>query len=143
MGGNMLEVTDEVPGSSELIRWFGYWPSFHDAEVLELQLHRTGHSTIRIHTFEATSNVNGQGFFICTKHVIVDFLLEGLKNLHLDYFNGQNVISGLDLKQTTDGYELTLEGCHGVEGTLTADRIRVEIEPGLPTDSQYRDLAQP
>jgi hypothetical protein len=70
-------------------------------------------------------------------------LLEGLKNLHLDYFNGQNVISGLDLKQTTEGYELTLEGCHGVEGTLTADRIRIEIEPGLPTDSQYRGLAQP
>lgn len=40
----MLEVTDEVPVSSELIRWFGYWPSFHDAEVLEIELRRTGHS---------------------------------------------------------------------------------------------------
>jgi hypothetical protein len=83
------------------------------------------------------------GFGVFTEDVIVGFVLEGLKNLNLDYFNGQNVISGLDLKQTTDGYELTLEGCHGVEGTLTTDRIRIEIETGLPTDSQYRDLAQP
>jgi hypothetical protein len=66
-----------------------------------------------------------------------------LKNLHLDYFNGQNVIFGLDLKQTREGYELTLEGCHGVEGTLTADRVRIEIEPGLPADSHYREPAQP
>ena len=95
------------------------------------------------HTFETTRDVNSQGFFICTKHVIVSFVLEGLKNLHLDYFNGQNVISGLDLKQTTEGYELTLEGCHGVEGTLTADRIHIELEPGPPTDSQYKELAQP
>jgi hypothetical protein len=138
-----MQVTDEVPGSSELISWFGYWPSFHDAEVLELQLHRTGHSRVRIHTFETTNEVNSQGFFICTKHVIVGFVLEGLRNLHLDYFNGQNVISGLDLKQTPEGYELALEGFHGVEGMLTADRIRIEIEPGLPTDSQYRELAQP
>ena len=139
----MLEVTDEVPGASELTRWFGYWPSFHDAELLDVELHRTGHSTVRIHTFEMSSEVNSRGSFIYTKHVIVGFILEGLRNLRLNDFNGQNVISGLDLKQTADGYELTLEGCHGVEGTLTADRIHIDIEPGLPPDSQFRELAQP
>lgn len=45
------------------------------------------------------------------------------------------------MKQTPEGYELSLEGCHGAEGTLTADRIRIEIKPGLPTDSQYGELA--
>jgi hypothetical protein len=139
----MLEVTDEIPGTSELIRWFGYWPSFHDAEVLAVELHRTGYSKVRIHAFEATSDVNRQGYFICTKHVVVGFVFEGLKNLHLEYFNGQNIISGLDLKQTPEGFELTLDGCHGVERTLTADRISIEIEPGLPTDSQYLELARP
>jgi hypothetical protein len=140
-GGNMLDVTDKVPGASELTKWFGYWPSFHDAEVLDIELHRTGHSTVRIHTFETSSETNSQGFFICTKHVIVGFILEGLKDLHLNDFNGQNVITGLDLKQIGEGYELTLEGCHGVDGTLTADRIHIDIEPGLPPDSQYRLLA--
>ena len=138
----MLEVTDEVPGASELTRWFGYWPSFHDAEVLDLELHRAGYSTVRIHTFEMTSEIDTQGFFIFTKHVIVEFILEGVKNLHLDDFNAQNVISGLDLKQTAEGFELVLEGCYGVEGTITADRIRIQIQPGPPIDSQYRNLAQ-
>ena len=137
----MLEVTDEIPGTLELVTWFGYWPSFHDAEVLDLEFHRTGGSTVRIHTFEMTDQVDSQGFFICTKHVIVSFVLEGVTTLHLDDFNGQNVISGLLLKQTADGYELVLEGCHGVEGTITADRIRLGLQPGIPADSQYLKLA--
>jgi hypothetical protein len=36
----MLEIIDEVPGTAEFIKWFGYWPSFHDAEVLDLKLCR-------------------------------------------------------------------------------------------------------
>ena len=84
----MLEVNDEVLGTSALVGWFGYWPSFHDAEVLDLELHRSGSSTIRIHTFEATNQVNSQGFFVCAKHIIVSFVVEGVTDLHLDYFNG-------------------------------------------------------
>jgi hypothetical protein len=128
----MLEVTDEVPGASELIAWFGCWPSFHDAEVLDVTLHRLGKSTIRIHTFEMTSQVDSHGYFVLDKHVIVSFVLERITNLHLADFNQQNVIFGLILKQTTQGYEITLEGCYGIEGTITADRVAIEFQPGLP-----------
>jgi len=62
-------------------------------------------------------------------------------NLHLDYFNAQNVISGLLLKQTAGGYELALDGCYGIEGTITADRNHLELQPGLPPDSRYLKLA--
>lgn len=138
----MLEVIDEVPGSSELIKWLGHWPSFHDAEVLDVELHRTGSSTIRVHAFEMTNKVDSRGFFVCDKHVVVSFFLEEIKNLALNYFNGQNVIFGLILKQTADGYELTLDGCHGVEGTVTANRVRIKFEPGIPADSQYLKLGE-
>ncbi len=32
----MLEVTDELPGTPELIAWFGYWPSFHERRKFRL-----------------------------------------------------------------------------------------------------------
>jgi len=137
----MLEVTDEVPGTRELIEWFGYWPSFHDAEVLDLNLVRTGRSTVRIHTFEMTDQVNSQGFFACAKHVIVTFVFDGVTGLHLNDFNAQNVIDGLQLRQTAEGYELALEPCHGLEGTITANHVHLELEPGIPPDSQYLKLA--
>jgi hypothetical protein len=136
----MLEVTDEVPGTAELIKWFGYWPSFHDAEVLGLNLNRSGRSSVRVHTFEITNQVDSKRFFICTKHVVVSFVFDGITGLQLNGFNGQNVISGLLLRQTGEGYELTLEPCHGLEGTITATRVHVELEPGIPSGSQYLEL---
>jgi hypothetical protein len=29
---------DSIAGAQELYDWFGYWPGFHDAEVLKLRL---------------------------------------------------------------------------------------------------------
>ena len=137
----MLEITDEAPGIVEFIEWFGVWPSFHDAEVLDLKLCRTGVSAIRVHTFEGTNAVNSQGFYVCIKHVAVSFIFERVTDLHLHTFNAQNVISGLHLRQTNEGYEMTLEPCHGLEGTITGDNIRVTFEPGIPCDSQYASMA--
>ncbi len=140
-GEDMLEVIDEVPGTSELVKWFGYWPSFHDAEVLDFKLRRTGSSAVRVHTWEITNQVNGKGYFIRTKHVIVSFVFDGVTDLHLEGFNGQNVIGGLHLRQTDAGYELRLEPCFGVEGTVAASHVHVEFELGIPSDSQ--DLKSP
>jgi hypothetical protein len=137
----VLEVIDKVPGTAEFIKWFGYWPSFHDAEVLDLKLCRSGPSTIRVHSFETTDLVNSQGFFVCTKHVVVSFVFEHVTNLNLDCFNAQNVIGELHLRQSSDGYQLTLEPCHGIDGTITGDSIRVSFNPGIPEDSQYAKLA--
>jgi hypothetical protein len=137
----MLEVADEAPGTAEFIKWFGYWPSFHDAEVLDLKLCRSGPSTVRIHAFEMTDRVNTQGLFVCVKHVVVSFIFDHVTNLDLNYFNAQNVISELHLRQTSDGYQLTLEPCHGLDGTITGDSVRVSFESGIPEDSQYAKLA--
>lgn len=53
----MLQVASEVPGAAELIAWFGYWPSFHDAEVFEL-VQQSDSSRVRLHTWEMTDQVN-------------------------------------------------------------------------------------
>lgn len=127
-----------IDGVESLISWFGYWPSFHDAEVLTIELARSGTSAIRVHAFEMTHAVNQQGFFVSTKHIVVKFLFEKIGNVHLDGFNGQNVISSLSLLQCEGGYRLSLGPCYGVEGSLTAASIRIELDPGIPDDSIYR-----
>jgi hypothetical protein len=87
-----------------------------------------------------TDQVNEQGSFTCVKHVVVTFILEQVTNLHLDDFSSQNVISGLLLRHTDNGYELTLEPCYGLAGTITADRLEIELRPGIPEVSQYEKL---
>jgi hypothetical protein len=128
------DFNEAVPGVPELIAWFGYWPSFHDAEVLELSLLSTGSSTLRLRTWELTNEVNEEGYFRCVKHVIVSFILEKVTAIHLDGFKPQSIISELLFKQTAEGYELTLEGCYGVEGTITAELVRIEFRPELAAD---------
>jgi hypothetical protein len=73
----MQELAPErVPGASDLMSWFGYWPSFHDAEVFSIHLNRSGESTVAIQTWHRTDEVDERGRFMATKHVLVTFVLE-------------------------------------------------------------------
>ena len=123
---------EQIPGSADLISWFGLWPSFHDAEVLSIHLNRQGESKVVVHTWQKTDEVDGRGHFVLTKHVVVTFLLESTLSVKLEDFNHQNVISGLSLDATASGYRLILHPCFGAEGMLEAERVRIKIQPGVP-----------
>jgi hypothetical protein len=68
----------DVPGASDLFAWFGYWPTFHDGEVLSLHLDRAGVSHLRVHTWERTNDLDSLRSYVVRKHVIVTFFLEGI-----------------------------------------------------------------
>ena len=129
----------EVPGATELFEWFGFWPSFHDAEVLSISLTRTGASIVRVHTFETTDKVDAKGYFVSQKHVVVSFLLEDVSTCDLAWFNNQNALFGMTLTRVDDGFELNMRAAYGVSGSITARSIRVEIAPGIPDASQYKE----
>jgi hypothetical protein len=124
----------ELEGASALLKWFGEWPSFHDAEVLSVVLDRRGNSCVRIRTWETTKEIDSNGFLRMTKHVVVSFFLDDLNDVELAGFSSQNVISGLSVTRSNEGLQLVLYPCYGVAGTFTCGAIRVEIEPGKPTD---------
>lgn len=133
------EIAARVPGAHGLVEWFGRWPSFHDAEVVSIELNRTGASRVKVHAFSMTSEVDSKGHYVTEKHVLISFLLHDVSNVDLCCFNHQNVISGLDLQKTADGYDLILEPCYGVEGHIVAAQIAIEFEPGIPEQSVYAE----
>src|SRR5262245_49024564 len=96
----------DIPGAHELGSWFGSWPSFHDAEILELRLNRSTESIIRIHTWAMTDELDAKGFYVSDRHVVVTFILNGITSLSLTGFNNQNVIAGLDLYRQGAKYML-------------------------------------
>jgi hypothetical protein len=53
--------------------------------------------------------VNAEGQYVCRKHVVVSFFLNGIRELELTGFNDQNVLSGLELASVEQGYELPLK----------------------------------
>ena len=127
----------EVSGASELFDWFGYWPDFHDSEVLSIHLNRSGTSIVRVHTFETTERVDESGFFVTQKHVIASFLFEDILDCDLKWFNNQNALLGMRLVREDDGFDLRMQAAHGVEGSVNARSVRIELTPGIPNGSQY------
>ncbi len=133
------EWLDEVPGASELFDWFGYWPDFHDSEVLSIHLDRSGTSSVRVHAFDTTDKVDEKGYFVAQKHVIVSFLLENVLTCDLKWFDTQNAVFEIALVRTEDGFDLCLEYSHGVCGTITAGNVRIEMESGTPAAASINE----
>lgn len=121
-----------VQGAAELHDWFGYWPVFHDAEIVSLHLNRKGNSFVRVHTWEMTKEVDQNGYYVLAKHIVVEFILENISGLNLNGFNQQNVVFGIDLEKTDSGFRLTLQGCYGMEGSIDAERVFLRLVPGKP-----------
>ncbi|AHE55012.1 Imm50 family immunity protein [Sphingomonas sanxanigenens] len=119
-----------IPGWASLVEWFGCSPNFHDAEVLFLDLRRAPYSsTIRIHAWRTTSEVDEAGYFILDRHALVTFTIDGIQSLRLEDWNHQNVLAALWIERTGDEHALHLAGTYGMDGEIAATAISVAIEP--------------
>lgn len=127
-------VLGEVQGGSDLLAWFGgRVPSFHDAEILSLELDRAGAACrFRVHAFEITGVVDQAGHFVLARHAVVSFELGGVTDLELTGFNHQNVLGGLRIGREADGYRVELAPCWGLSGFLVARTVQIAVSPGAP-----------
>jgi hypothetical protein len=116
----------ELPGAEKVVDWFGAWPSFHDAEILSLSLHRSGPSLLRIYPY------------FPAKPATVEFILEDVTDLALLDFSEQNVIFDLKVERAESQNEtplrLVLFPCFGLAGNIDAKSIRVDVTPGTSPD---------
>jgi hypothetical protein len=148
MTGNNSSIYEAIPGGTELVRWFGQVPTFHDAEILSLHLRRRGQSALRLHGWIGTDAAGPDGYRVLDRHAIVTFTLTEMMDLQLDGFSIQNVISGLILRRAPDrperrGYlaldplpqdiEIELEPCYGLDGRIRARAVSITFEPGKPS----------
>jgi immunity protein 50 of polymorphic toxin system len=130
--------TPDIPGSDDVVRWFGYWPKFHDAEVVSITLNRSAGSTVEIYAFERASEVDTGGHYILSKHAVITFILEGflmndegITNTRIDFFNHQNVLSSVSIEKISGGYILVLDGIFGVDGSISCKMLSVKVSPGV------------
>ncbi|MEO6333602.1 MAG: Imm50 family immunity protein [Pyrinomonadaceae bacterium] len=119
---------------------FGYFPSFHDAEVLQVVLNRGSTKVLptleaQIHVFEMTSEVK-DGSYVLTHHTLVTFQFLEIDGLTLSGFNHHNVLAGLFIKDISDHqlewlkYEVKFDGIHGLDCRFRCRSIKiVGVEP--------------
>lgn len=96
------------------MRHFGYWPDFHDWEVLELRLRRDEPSHI---VLQRPGNTR--------EAVIVE--LRNVLDVELTDFSAQNVVGAVSFEEKDGGWRMTLWPIYGINGYIDAAAVTISI----------------
>jgi hypothetical protein len=108
--------------------YFGLWPSFHDAEVLRVELSRaTSIPTLALdlYAFQMLPEVDEAGFYKIRNRCIVSFLCREVTDVELEGFNDQNVIFGLVIGLKEERLDVELCPCYGIYARFTCKEMEV------------------
>lgn len=140
-----------IPGGAAVLDWFGFMPTFHDAEVIGLDLRRRAPSRLSVHCWRMSSETDERGYFFLDKHAVVTFVMLDIVDVQLEGFSPQNVLWGLVVRRGSDrpereafhatdpsseDYELELEPCYGLSGRIRCRALSIELLPGKPADAR-------
>jgi hypothetical protein len=121
-----------VVNSEALLSAFGFWPSFHDAEVHSAILDR-GNAleppsiTLVVYAFSCDRQVDENGFFRIVTSVLVTLKCSDVRESELVDLGHQNVISSMGFESTAEGLvRVTLEPCYGLSGSVLCSQVRIE-----------------
>jgi hypothetical protein len=125
---------EKIAGYSDVVRNFGKWPSFHDAEIVRLDLNRSSQSVLSVYAFTMLGEIDDSGYYKLANHAVVHFHMQGIESLELQNFSAQNVIFGLELTHENGLYKIDLDPCFGLSGTLACMKLSLVLEVGIPKD---------
>jgi hypothetical protein len=120
-----------VGNAAPLLSAFGYWPSFHDAEVHRALLDRGGSGerpsvTLVVHAFDTDDTVDEKGYYRVTTSVQVTLRFCDVRESELRDLGSQNVLSSLEFELDASGLvRVTLGPCYGLSGSLLCSEVRV------------------
>jgi hypothetical protein len=110
---------------------FGYWPSFHDAEVHQAVLDRGGSGerpsiTLAVHAFASDGTVDEKGYYRLTTSVLVTLKFVDVSESELRDLGSQDVLSSLEFESAPNGMvRVTLGPCYGLSGSLLCREVKV------------------
>jgi hypothetical protein len=121
--------------AERLLEAFGYWPSFHDAEVHRAVLDRGGAGepsiTLVVNVYDSSRALDGRGYWDVRVNVMVTLRFTDVDDMELSDLGVQNVINELWLEPQAAGrVAVKLGPCFGLHGVFTCGAIEVlEVAP--------------
>ena len=117
-----MATAPPIPGTEIVLSELGWWPSFHDAEVIHFSLSRgaapeqrksEAQLEVQVREYETRHAGTAQYELALIKNVLIRFAFTGVEELQIEDFNFQNVINSLAIRRESGEPE---------------SRIRVEVE---------------
>lgn len=144
-----------IQGSEKLLQIFGDWPSFHDAEIINLHLWRgnvdPGRNvyqfpvlTLDVHHWELTREVDAKGFLVLRHHTRTTLTFSDVQTVELKGFNQQNAILSLSIKRLERAempspyFSVEIQAAFGLEASFTC--LGVEVTTTTPCTSEGEPL---
>jgi hypothetical protein len=121
-------VVPQIDGAQDVLVFFGAWPSFHDAEVLQLALVRDGISKLVVDVASYSEQTDKNGRYQRDRQALVTFELEGIVDLQLEDFSVQNVLSSLTIEEKDGRVAVVLHPSYGLGGTIVCERVHVTLK---------------
>lgn len=141
-----------IEGSEKVLELYGEWPSFHDAEILSVNLDRGKAEkkcgpivAIKLHGFAITNELDDKGHYKVVNHAQIVFQFYGVVEFALTHgFGTQNPLSGVSIE---DIRSHQLEGINyfvEFSAHLNCDIefkcssvVVASVEEGIPNESIY------
>jgi hypothetical protein len=131
----MADIQSRITDSEKLVNTHGNWPSFHDAEIIELNYWRGRMKagvdwdesnvlpvlTMKIHVFIESPD---------TRHALTTFRFKDVEDFAMEGFNHQNAIMGMTIRTEDRGTYLT--------GEPLPPYLAVEIKPAFGMAASFR-----
>jgi hypothetical protein len=140
----VTDIDALIDGSNKLTEIFGYWPSFHDAEVIDLQLWRGDVDparnswilpvlTVKLHVWEFGPELDPRGYYLLHHSTLTTLRFHDVDQFRLNGFNHQNPIFGLQIsrQERADGpspffaVELQAVGLDNIEASFHCSKVEV------------------
>jgi hypothetical protein len=132
------QIESFIEGSEKLTKIFGYWPTFHDAEVLDLHFWRGDVDsdagryvfpvlTVKLHHWQLTNEINVKEYFVLRHHTLSALRFHNVYEFEMDGFNHQNAILSLSIVR-----EERAEGPSPI--------FRVEFDPAFGMGASFHCL---
>ena len=140
-----MRTPEYISGSKKVIEALGYWPSFHDAEVVSFSVERAlpfkadctlARLAVHIQQYEAVGEGTPQYELVLCKSIVLRFLFQGICALKSSDFNHQNVIDSISVSPVTTEDRVLLavvvESIWGFGCSLRCSSVEIEAIEALP-----------
>jgi Immunity protein 50 len=132
---------EEILGSEKVIAALGYWPKFHDAEIILFSVARAlplkrgdtvGHLNLNVRQYISVGEGTAQYEQVLSKNVLIRFRFNEIRDVEISGFNHQNVIDSITFSriQINDQTSIVvaIESIFGLGGSLCCSSVVVEVD---------------
>lgn len=119
-------VFKKIKDFKKVINFLGSWPSFHDAEVLNVELDAKMPAIImRIYVFETDKTLDEKGYYKRIKNCIITLKFSSIQDLELYDFNYQNILFNLEFRDIKEKIKVLITSSYGLNGKFVCEKIEI------------------